>query len=102
MRAKFIVCSCLTAPAASGASQEKNVATRPPVRSHIPRESLASNGIASIGYSKRRHVLEIEFVNGAVYRELMAADSKARHDDPNIKSNYPSARVRPPITQQTR
>ena len=80
------------------------------VTSHIPRESVVSKGIASIGYSKRLHILEIEFVNGAVYRylqvapsvhrDLMSADSKARYYDANIKGNYPSVRVRPRVKQQ--
>ena len=85
---------------------------RTAVTSHIPRESVASKGIASIGYSKRLHILEIEFVNGAVYRylqvapsvhrDLMAADSKARYYDANIKGNYPSVRVRPRLKQAVR
>jgi len=59
--------------------------------------------IAKIGYSKRRHILEIEFVNGAVYRyfdvpvsqyrELMSAESKARFYDSNIRKYYRSALV---------
>ena len=81
------------------------------VTSRIPRESVASKGIASIGYSKRLHILEIEFVNGAVYRylevapsvyrDLMSADSKAGYYDRNIKGNYPSVRVRPRVKQET-
>src|SRR6266568_469192 len=73
--------------------------------SHIPRTHVQSSVFASVGYSKRLHMLEIEFVNGAiyrylevapsVYRELMAADSKARYYDANIKGSYPSVRVRP-------
>jgi len=84
---------------------------RTAVTSHIPRESVVSKGIASIGYSKRLHILEIEFVNGAVYRylqvapsvhrDLMTADSKARYYDANIKGNYPSVRVRPRVKQQS-
>ena len=84
---------------------------RNPVVSHIPRERVASNGIASIGYSKRRHFLEIEFVNGAVYRylevspsvyrDLMKAESKARYYVTNIKGSYPSVRVRPRVKDQT-
>src|SRR5204863_285531 len=68
---------------------------RTAVTSHIPHQSVVSKGIASIGYSKRLHILEIEFVNGAVYRylqvapsvhrDLMTADSKARYYDANIK-----------------
>jgi hypothetical protein len=86
--------------------------TRSAVTSRIPRESVASTGIASIGYSTRLHILEIEFVNGAVYRylqvapsvhrDLMAADSKARYYDANIKGNYPSVRVRPRVKQIAR
>ena len=83
---------------------------RTTVTSHIPRESVVSRGIASIGYSKRLHILEIEFMNGAVYRylqvapsvhrALMTADSKARYYGANIKGNYPSVRVRPRVKQQ--
>src|SRR5438093_13741591 len=92
-------------------SLENNIVSpsRPAVTSRIPRESVASKGIASIGYSKRLHILEVEFVNGAVYRylqvapsvhrDLMAADSKARYYDTNIKGNYPSVRVRPSVKQ---
>jgi hypothetical protein len=77
----------------------------------VPRKAVASKGIASIGYSKRLHILEIEFVNGAVYRylevapsvyrDLMSADSKAAYYDRNIKGNYPSVRVRPRVKQET-
>jgi hypothetical protein len=80
-------------------------AAEPSVTSHIPRQPVTSKGIVSIGYSKRLHVLEIEFVNGAVYRytqvapsvrrQLIAAESKARYYDRNIKGKYPSVRVRP-------
>jgi len=51
---------------------------RTTVTSHIPRKAVASKGIASIGYSKRLHILEIEFVNGAVYRYLEVAPSVHR------------------------
>jgi len=83
---------------------------RTAVTSHIPRASVVSKGIASIGYSKRLHILEIEFVNGAVYRylqvapsvhrDLMSADSKARYYDTNIKGNYSSVRVRRRVKQE--
>ena len=43
-------------------------ATPSQIISHIPRQPVQSSAIAKIGYSKRRHMLEIEFVNGAVYR----------------------------------
>jgi lysyl-tRNA synthetase class 2 len=75
--------------------------------SHIPREHVQSSGLASIGYSKRRHILEIEFVNGAVYRyvdvppsvyrDLVSAESKARYYVLNIRHHYRSVRVRPRV-----
>ena len=86
-------------------------AARSPVISHIPRNRVPSSAIASLGYSKRRHILELEFINGAiyryldvppfVYRELMSADSKARYYDLNIKGRYLSVHVRPRVKDQT-
>lgn len=74
------------------------------ITSRIPRQPVQSTAIAKVGYSKRRHILEIEFVNGAVYRyfdvplsvyhELMSAESKARFYDSNIRKHYRSALVR--------
>jgi KTSC domain len=74
------------------------------VVSHIPRQEVQSTAIAKVGYSKRRHILEIEFVNRAVYRyfdvplpvyrDLMSAESKARFYDSNIRKHYRSALVR--------
>jgi len=67
--------------------------------------------IAAVGYSKRRHILEIEFVNGAVYRyvdvpaavyrDLMSAESTARFYDSNIRKHYRSVVVRPRHREQT-
>src|SRR5262249_8463079 len=72
--------------------------------SRIPRQRIESTAIAKIGYSKRRHILEIEFVNGAiyryldvpvtVYRGLMSSDSKARFYDSNIRRHYRSLLIR--------
>jgi|SRR5947209_19541131 len=72
--------------------------------SHIPRHLVASTGIRSVGYSKRLHILEVEFLNGAVYRylqvapsvyqTLIAADSKARFYDKNVKGHYASVKMR--------
>lgn len=72
--------------------------------SRIPRQPVESTAIAKIGYSKRRHILEIEFVNGAVYRyldvpvtvhrDLMSSESKARFYDSNIKGHYRSVLIR--------
>lgn len=73
--------------------------------SHIKREAVESTAIASIGYSKRLHALEIEFRNGAIYRylevapsvhrDLVNAASKARFYDENIRRRYRSLHVRP-------
>jgi len=82
------------------------------ITSRIRRQSVQSTAIAKVGYSKRRHILEIEFVNGAVYRyldvpllvyrELMSAQSKARFYDSNIKKHYRSGLVRQREQQEQR
>ncbi len=74
------------------------------ITSRIVRQSVQSSAIAKVGYSKRRHILEIEFVNGAVYRyfdiplsvhrDLMSAESKARFYDSKIRKHYRSVLVR--------
>jgi hypothetical protein len=105
-RVWIVVLAAITAAAvpASGADPTKpNDSQR--VVSHIPREPVHSTAIAKVGYSKRRHILEIEFVNGAIYRyldvstavsrNLMSAESKARFYDLNIRGHYRSVRVRP-------
>src|SRR5437867_3887706 len=78
--------------------------------SRIPRQRVESTAIAKVGYSKRRHILEIEFVNGAVYRYLdvppaiyrgfMSAGSKAQFYDFNVKGHYRSIPIRPLQKQQ--
>jgi KTSC domain len=83
-----------------------------PIISHIPRQRVESTAIAGVGYSKRRHILEIKFANGAVYRyldvspsvyrDLMSAESKTRYYQAYIKGNYRSVRVRPRQTEQTK
>lgn len=77
--------------------------------SHIPRERVQSSGLASVAYSKRRHILEIEFNNGAVYRYpnvppsmycgLALAESKTRYYVHNIRRNYRYVRVWPRIKE---
>ena len=72
--------------------------------SRIKRQPVVSTALASVGYSKRLHALEIEFVNGAIYRylgveaptyrELLAAESKAHYYDENIRGRYRSFHVR--------
>jgi hypothetical protein len=72
--------------------------------SHIKRDAVQSTALASVGYSKRLHALEIEFRNGAIYRylnvnpstyhDLIIAPSKARFYDENIRRKYRSVHVR--------
>ncbi len=79
--------------------------------SHIPRQRVGSSAIAAVGYSKRGHILEIEFVNGAIYRyldvpsavhrDLMSAESKARFYDSNIRRHYRSVLVQPQHTSRS-
>ena len=79
--------------------------------SHIPRQRVESSAIAGVGYSNRRHILEIEFVNGAIYRyldvpsavhrDLMSAESKARFYDSKIRRHYRSVLVQPRHTSQS-
>jgi hypothetical protein len=86
--------------------------TRTPnhINSRILRQSVQSTAIAKVGYSKRHHILEIEFVNGAVYRyfdvsatiyrDLMSSQSKAGFYDSNVKRHYRSVLVRPRQKQE--
>jgi hypothetical protein len=72
--------------------------------SHIKREAVQSTALASVGYSKRLRILEVEFRNGAIYRylnvapaihrDLMLAPSKARFYDENIRRKYRSQHVK--------
>lgn len=82
---------------------DKNVE---PIVSHIPRLTTQSTALASIGYSRRLHALEIEFRDGLVYRylevppgiyrELLSASSKARFYNRKIRGKYRCLRVKPP------
>ena len=85
---------------------------RPPeIVTRIPRERVASGAIAAIGYSKRLQILDIEFLNGAIYRYvavprsiyhgLMQADSKAHYFQGHIKGRFKSSRIRRWQTKQT-
>ena len=70
----------------------------------ISREQVASRAIAAVGYSKRLQILDIEFLNGAVYRYegvphslyrgLIDADSKAHYFHEHIKGRFKSSRIR--------
>src|SRR2546430_10571815 len=66
--------------------------------SRIKRVPVESTALATLGYSKRLHALEIEFRNGAIYRyldvmpdvyeALLQARSKARFYDENIRHKF--------------
>lgn len=105
--AVFIATLNVTSPAYSAEPSP----TPSHIISRIPRQPVESSAIAKIGYSKRRHSLEIEFVNGAVYRyldvpatvyrDLMSAQSKARFYDSNVKGHYRSVLIRSRHKAQT-
>jgi lysyl-tRNA synthetase class 2 len=111
MRRVWIVIVILTAVGELCSADPSESQSPQPIISHIPRQRVDSTAIAKVGYSKRRHILEIEFANGAVYRyldvpasvyrDLMSAESKARYYDFNIKKKYRSDRVRPRIKGQS-
>ena len=75
------------------------------LRSRIKRTPVQSSNVASVGYSRQLHALEIEFVRGAVYRyldvqprlyrRLLAANSKGRFIAENLRGKYRFLRVRP-------
>jgi hypothetical protein len=81
------------------------------ITSHIRRQPVESSALAAVGYSSQLHVLEIEFRNGAIYRyldvpkklyrQLLAADSKARFYDQHIRGRFRSLHVRP-VQDRTR
>ncbi len=76
-----------------------------PIVSRIHREPVDSSALAAAGYSRRLHVLEIQFRDGliyryeevppALYRQLIAAESKARFYNNNIRGKFHCVRVRP-------
>ena len=76
------------------------------ITSRITRQPVHSHALAAVGYSKRLHALEVEFVNGAIYRysnvppeiyrDLLGAPSKAQFYDANVRGHFPSVHVKPP------
>lgn len=72
----------------------------------MERERVDSSSLSSLGYDARRHVLEVEFRNGGVYRyldvpedawgELRAAESKGRYLNAEIKPRFRWRKVAPP------
>jgi hypothetical protein len=83
---------------ASGAQQRQ-------ITSRIVRQPVHSHALAAVGYSKRLRALEVEFVNGAIYRysnvppqiyhDLLDAPSKAQFYDTNVRGHFPSVHVKP-------
>jgi hypothetical protein len=98
----ILLAAILIAKPAVGAEPPKPEHAR--ITSHIRREPVTSTALARVGYSKDRHILEVELLNGAiyrylgvppsVYRALKEAPSKGRFYDHNVRYKYPSRRVR--------
>lgn len=73
--------------------------------SRIRRQSVESRALAAVGYSRRLRALEVEFRRGGtyryldvpwpVYRDLLAANSKAGFYNRNVRGKYRSVYVRP-------
>ena len=67
------------------------------------RTSVSSSNIASVGYDPQRHVLEVEFLGGAVYqyygvpeqvyRGLMSARSHGTYFSAYIRTSYQYSQV---------
>ena len=76
------------------------------INSRITRQPVHSHALAAVGYSKRLHALEVEFISGAIYRysnvppeiyrDLLGAPSKAQFYDANVRGHFPSVHVKPP------
>ena len=87
------------------AAQSAEPTPQPGIISRIEREPVESKALASVGYSKRLRALEIEFRRGGTYRylgvppsvhqALLAAESKARFYNTNVRGKYRSVFVRP-------
>jgi hypothetical protein len=68
------------------------------------REPVSSSSIAAIGYDARTEALEVEFVNGRLYRyrsveaqvhqDFRAATSKGTYFNACIRDAYPFQRLR--------
>jgi hypothetical protein len=96
--ASLVVITLLSLSGASAAEPRQ-------ISSRIARQPVHSHALAAIGYSKRLHALEVEFVSGAVYRysnvppqiyrDLLSAASKAHFYDTNVRGHFPSVHVKP-------
>jgi KTSC domain len=97
-RATLIAVALLSLSSASVAEQRE-------ISSRIVRQPVHSHALAAVGYSKRLHALEVEFVSGAVYRysnvppqiyrDFLSAASKAQFYDTNVRGHFPSVHVKP-------
>ncbi len=75
------------------------------IQSRIKRRPVQSSNVASVGYSRKLHALEIEFTRGAVYRflavsprvyrDLLLSDSKGHFIAEHIRGQYYFVCVRP-------
>ena len=73
--------------------------------SRIQRQPVESRALAAVGYSRRLRALEVEFKRGgtyryldvpwSVYRDLLAAESKAGFYNREVRGKYRSVYVRP-------
>jgi hypothetical protein len=69
----------------------------------VLRQVIASSSLRSIGYDRATHTLEVEFLNGGVYRyasvpdsvwfELRHADSKGRFLRERVRDHFAAQRV---------
>jgi hypothetical protein len=95
----IVIAIALLMLASVGAAEQRQIASR------IKRQPVHSRALATIGYSKRLHALEVEFVNGTIYRysnvppeiyrDLLDAPSKAQFYDANVRGHFPSVHVKP-------
>lgn len=70
----------------------------------MQRASIQSSAILSIGYDERERTLEIEFVNGRIYRyfdvpsetlqSFLRAESKGKYMNAHIRLSFPYRRLR--------
>jgi len=70
----------------------------------VHRDPVDSSSLSSLGYDARKHLLEVEFRNGGIYRYLEVpeteyealrhADSVGRHLNQEIKPFYSVIKVR--------
>ena len=100
--ATLAVIALLSLGGASAAEQRRQISSR------IARQPVHSHALAAVGYSKRLHALEVEFIGGAiyrysnvppqVYRDFLSAASKAQFYDANVRGHFPSVHVKPPRT----